>query len=245
MMRIFNDMESLSIAASGLIAQRVYEAVKAHGRASVVLSGGETPRRTYEILARLHSGDRVFWNDVHFFWGDERCVPSDDSRSNERMAREMLLDRIAVPAANIHPMRPGDSPLDDAQNYESVLRKYFGEHPPSFDIVLLGLGEDGHTASIFPGSKALDEKERWVVEAHRYGEDFHRLTLTLPVINQAALTVFLVSGRSKAHILHEVLSDSPGQFQYPARFVKPVSGQLVWLVDKEASYVLKNEPLPA
>ncbi len=245
MIRIFPDIETMSIAASELIAQKMHEAAKKHGSGSIVLSGGETPRRTYEILARLHSNDRHFWKDVHFFWGDERCVPPDDERSNQRMARRALLDDIAVPTEHIHPIHCGDSPVDDAVNYESVLRVFFGDRLPIFDVLLLGLGEDGHTASIFPGSKALEEKERWVVEAHRYGDDFHRVTLTLPVLNRAALTIFLVAGRSKAHILHEVLSDSPGQFQYPARFIKPVNGQLIWLVDKEASYVLKNEPLPA
>jgi 6-phosphogluconolactonase len=235
----------MSMAASELVAQKVHEAAKTGGRASIVLSGGETPQRAYEFLAHVHAHDRYFWKNVHVFWGDERCVPADDSRSNQGMARRSLLDHISIPDDQIHPMQCGDSPLDNALNYESLLRNFFADSPPVFDVVLLGLGEDGHTASIFPGSKALGEKERWVVETHKIGENFHRITLTLPLINQAAMVIFLVAGRSKAHILHEVLYESPGQYQYPARYVRPVGGQLIWLVDQEASYVLKNEPLTA
>src|SRR5262249_50760096 len=156
----------------------------------VALSGGNTPRRVYEIVATPEFRDRVPWDSVHVFWGDERCVPPDDSRSNQRMARQALLNHVAIPAANIRPISGIAAPAQAAQDYESTLRDFFGAKPPRFDLVYLGLGENGHTASIWPGTDSVHVADRWAVEVFVAELDMFRVTLTAPLLNQAALVAF-------------------------------------------------------
>jgi 6-phosphogluconolactonase len=234
MMRILPDFESLSQAAAELVMEQSKRAIEARGRFSLVLSGGSTPRLTYELLASEMFRASIEWKKVHIFWGDERCVPPDDPRSNERMAREAFLDHVSIPQEQIHPIRCASSPQQSAQAYESTLKTFFGNHNPSFDTVLLGLGVDGHTASLFPGSPALKENKRWVVATHSGNEDFERVTLTPVLINRAMNVVFLVAGKEKARILREVTEDAAVGDPLPARLIRPAGGQLVWLVDKQA-----------
>jgi 6-phosphogluconolactonase len=236
-MRILPDLESLSQAAAELVMEQSKKAIEARGRFSLVLSGGSTPRCTYELLAAERFRTSIEWDKIHIFWGDERCVPPDDPRSNERMAREVFLDHVPVPQEQIHPIRCAGSPQQAAQDYESTLKDFFGRHDPSFDTVLLGLGEDGHAASLFPGSPALKENKRWVVAVHSGKEDFDRVTLTPVVINRASNIVFLVAGKEKARILREVTADTTVGGPLPARLIRPSIGQLVWLVDKDAGGV--------
>jgi 6-phosphogluconolactonase len=234
MMRTLPNFESFSQAAAELVMEQSKKAIEARGRFSLVLSGGSTPRRTYELLATKTFRTSIEWDKVHIFWGDERCVPPDDPRSNERMARETFLDHVSIPQEQIHPIRCGSSPQQSAQAYESTLKAFFGDHDPSFDTVLLGLGVDGHTASLFPGSPALKENKRWVVATHSGNEDFERVTLTPVLINRAMNVVFLVAGKEKARILREVTEDAAVGDPLPARLIRPAGGQLVWLVDKQA-----------
>jgi len=241
MITVYPDREALSRAAAGLFAETALRAVADHGRCAVLLAGGETPRRTYELLADEPLRSRVPWGQLHLFWGDERCVPLEDPRSNARMAYRALLDRVPVPAGQVHPI-PGDrDPLQAADEYEVLLRRFFAGAPPRFDLVLLGLGDDGHTASLFPGSPVLDEREHWTTASRRAGEEIDRVTLTATLINKAELIVFLVAGCDKAAVLHEVLEEEPDPHCRPARLIMPEHGVLRWLVDIHAARLLRRD----
>ena len=240
MIRVYADTEGVSTAAARLFAGEARRAVARRGRFTVLLAGGETPRRTYELLARMPSRGRVPWKEVHVFWGDERCVPESDPRSNAGMARRALLDRVPVPGGQVHPILCDRSPREGAAAYEEILRAFFGADPPRFDLVLLGLGTNGHTASLFPGTSVLAERERWAAEITVPGEPFSRVTLTLPVINAAACVAFLVTGSTKAGVLREILEEDPVPRQLPARLVRPAAGRLLWLVDRAAGGLLRH-----
>jgi 6-phosphogluconolactonase len=235
MMRILADHESLSQAAAEMVMQEASSAIGLRGEFNLVLSGGETPRRTYELLAEDRFKSEIPWGRIHMFWGDERCVPLNDPRKNERMARESLLNRVPIPPNHIHPISCEGSPEQAAREYESFLRSHFREHVPRFDAVLLGLGSDGHTASLFPRSKALREDKRWVTESKSPQDHLDRVTLTTNIINRASKVIFLVSGRDKAEILRKVISRDLVGDPLPARLIRPSSGQLIWLVDKKAA----------
>ena len=235
MIRLCADHEALSHAAAELFTIAARRAVATRGRFAVALAGGETPRRTYELLAASPFREEVPWPDVHVFWGDERCVPADDPRSNSAMARRALLDHVPVPAAQIYPIACAGEPQRAAADYERLLRIFFANGPPRFDLIFLGLGEEGHTASLFPGSAALSEPERWTAVTVKNGDEFSRVTLTPPCLNRAAEVVFLVAGAAKARILCEVLAKVPGSLSIPARLIRPVDGELVWLADRAAA----------
>jgi 6-phosphogluconolactonase len=240
MISVYPDMEVLSRAAADLFAERVARAVADHGRCAMLLAGGETPRRTYELLAEEPLRDHVPWGSLHLFWGDERSVPPDDPRSNARMLHRALLDRVPVPAGQVHPI-PGDrDPRQAADEYEELLRRFFAGAAPRFDLVLLGLGDDGHTASLFPDSPVLEERQRWASATRRAGEEIGRVTLTPLLINQADLVVFLVAGDDKATVLREVLEDHPDPRSRPARMITPEQGELRWMVDKAAARLLRR-----
>lgn len=240
MIRIYADLESLSHAAAELIVAEAQQAVEARGRFAVALAGGITPRRTYELLAQEPLRKQVPWQSTHIFWGDERCVPADDPRNNALMARQRLLDHVPVPSEQIHPMICDHSPREAAVAYEALLRNFFTNGRPRFDLVLLGLGENGHTASLFPGTSILEEQQRWVGEVYLDDEGLHRLTLTAAAINQAALVVFMVSGSDKAPILRKVLKEAQDPRSIPAQLIKPVDGGLLWLVDRDAARLLRQ-----
>jgi 6-phosphogluconolactonase len=225
------------------------EAIAAHGRFAVALSGGSTPRATYALLATEEFASRVDWSHVHIFWGDERCVPPDHSDSNYRMACEALLDHVPLSARNVHRIRGEMNPEEAAADYERVLRSFFArqsrgkgigdERPvPRFDLVLLGMGEDGHTASLFPGTAVLQEGTRWVVAHCVEKLGAWRVTLTLVAINAAARVVFVVSGASKAERLQQVLAGPYPSDVLPAQLVRPGSGHLLWMVDEAAAVLL-------
>jgi 6-phosphogluconolactonase len=241
MIVIYDDLESLSYAAAGLFVQQARQAVDDRGWFSVVLSGGHTPRRTYELLAQTPYRDRMPWSHVHVFWGDERCVPADDPRSNARMARQALLDSVPVPPKQIHPIPCASAPKNVAEAYELLLRDFFAGQPPCFDLVLLGLGENGHTASLFPGMEVLEERERWVAEVHVADQHLYRVTLTAPIINRASVVAFLVAGAGKAQVLKEVLEGPRDPLRWPAQLIQPTDGVLQWLVDRPASSLLTRK----
>ncbi|MFQ5605451.1 MAG: 6-phosphogluconolactonase [bacterium] len=208
------------------------------GDCSVALAGGNTPRDVYSLLASRLYQNRVDWPQVHLFWGDERAVPPDHPDSNFRMVKESLLDQIEIPPANVHRMRGEIEPEQAALEYEQVLLEQFNESPPRFDLILLGLGEDGHTASLFPGAKAIDEKNKLVTSVFVSRLDTNRITLTLPVLNAARTVIFLVAGSSKSEIVQRVLNlDGPSK-QLPASLVLPVPGNLMWMLDNSAAALL-------
>lgn len=222
-------------------------AIHARGRFSVALSGGSTPQKMYIRLSQSPFIEQVDWSRVFLFWGDERCVPPDHAESNFGAARKALLDGAPIPRANIHRI-PGElGPERAADLYEQDLRAFFaGEDPPHLDLILLGLGEDGHAASLFPDSPALLEGEHWTAAVMHAGGPpplVPRVTLTLPVLNAAREILFLVSGENKASILAGVFSP-PSSLNdiYPAQLIRPISGRVRWLADRAALSVLKKAP---
>jgi 6-phosphogluconolactonase len=234
--RVCSDVNEMSLRAAQAIVRTINDAVRATGKCSLVLSGGSTPRRLYGLLAsqfRRH----IPWDRVHLFWGDERYVPAGDPQSNYGMTRQALLDHVACPAANVHPMLTGFATADLAsRDYEATLRNHFPDDWPRFDLVLLGLGGDGHTASLFPGSSASREKTRWVIAARAPADPPAGLTLTLPALNRAAAVYFLVAGPNKADALDHVLAGSADSNLYPAAGVRLENGTVIWWVDREARF---------
>ena len=241
---VYPDLEALSRAAAELFVEHARQAVANCGRFSVVLSGGSTPRRTYELLSAPPARDQVPWERVHIFWGDERCVPANDPRSNSRMARRALLDRVPIPPGQIHPISCGQEPRESAEHYEGVVRAFFAEGPPRFDLVFLGLGENGHTASLFPGTSVLDERRRWAAEVYVAEQRLFRVTLTAPLLNQAAILAFLVSGAGKAAVLREVLDGPEDPQRLPAQLIRPTNGSVRWLVDRAAGSLVRADEKP-
>jgi len=228
----------LAKAAARDFAAKVEAAIAERGRFAVALAGGSTPKATYEVLARDYP-EELDWSKVHVFFGDERTVPADHEDSNYRMAHESLLSR--VPVGSTHRMRGELPPAEAAAAYEEELLGFFGtsEEPPSFDLVLLGLGEDGHTASLFPETSALEVHDRWVVANPVLKLGTTRLTLTVPVINSAGAVNFLVAGEDKAETLKVILEVDANPYKYPTRLVRPAGGP-VWMVDQSAARSLQR-----
>jgi len=241
--RTLTTPQELFEAAAEEVVRAASEAVMHYGRFTIALSGGSTPRSLFNLLA-ANARNTLPWDRMFFFWGDERHVPPTDVESNYRMADEAMLSKIPVAAANVFRIA-AENPdaAAAAEAYEQTLKKFYALESgqfPRFDLILLGMGPDGHTASLFPGTAALQEKSRLVVA--NWVEKFktHRLTFTLPVLNAARCVTFLVSGTDKADVLHAVLeSDAPGE-QYPAKLVRPSDGKLIWLVDRAAASGLSN-----
>ena len=243
MVAVYDDSEALSRAVAKLFALEARRAVEARGRFLVLLSGGETPRRSYELLAQEPLRSSIPWQALQLFWGDERWVPRDDPLSNLGMARRAFLDQVPLCEEQIHPITYESTPRESALRYERTLRSFFGTSPPRFDLVLLGLGDNGHTASLFPGSAALDEWYRWVCEVYLAEQDLYRVTTTALLINQAALVAFVVAGKGKAAILRRVLEGPHDPKEIPAQLIEPAQGRLLWLADRDASRLLQDKLL--
>jgi 6-phosphogluconolactonase len=240
MIEVYPDLESLSQAAAAFMVQQANQAVAARGRFAVALSGGGTPRRTYELLAAPPLVEQAPWDRMHVFWGDERCVRLDDPRSNARMAKEAWLDHVPVPPNQIHPLACAQTPAAAAREYEGELRSFLAGGPPRLDLVLLGLGENGHTASLFPDTPVLEEHQRWAAEVYVAEQNLYRVTLTAAFINQAAMVAFLVAGQRKAAVLREVLHGPRNPRRLPAQLIEPQPGELRWLIDLEAAALLPS-----
>jgi 6-phosphogluconolactonase len=235
---VFPDPDRLARAVAEHFAARAAEAVAAGGRFTVALAGGSTPRAAYLLLATDAFARRIDWARVHVLWGDERCVPPDDPRSNYRMAREALLDRIPIPPGNIHRIHGEDDPPLAAAAYEWLLGDLLGGDR-GLDLILLGMGDDGHTASLFPGQAAVREKARRVVADYVAAAAMWRITLTPVAINAARDVNFIVSGAGKAERLREVIEGPFVPEWLPAQIVDPTHGRLTWLVDEAAGSQLR------
>ncbi len=232
--RVFPELDELSRAVAEIFAAEAQQAVASSGRCTVALSGGSTPRRLYRFLAFGYA-DRLPWAAVQLFMGDERYVPAGDALSNFRMVQDTLIDHLPVPPGNVHPMETTSAdPVQAADAYERVLRAHFPGGWPRLDVVFLGMGTDGHTASLFPDTPALLETVRWVVATRSPRQPPLRLTLTLPVFNHARHVHFLVAGPAKADALRRVLM-SPDAPSCTAAGVRPVDGHVTWWVDEAAA----------
>lgn len=243
---VFPDAASLAQAAAQRFAKLAHEAIQSRSSFSVALSGGSTPRELYARIADGEKSSPIDWSSVQLFWGDERCVPPDHIDSNYRMAVETLISRVPIPHANVHRIKGEMNPGQAAEEYEETLRRAFGltksqqpaaavEHLPRFDLILLGMGADGHTASLFPHSEAIHEKRRWAAAQYIESQRGWRITLTPGVINAARQVVFLVSGTTKAERLFEVLYNPIQPEILPAQIVRPLDGQLTWMLDSSAA----------
>ena len=233
---VLPSVAALADAAAGRFVAAAGDAIASRGQFIVALSGGSTPRDTYLRLGTGALVSRVMWSRVQVLWGDERCVPPDHIESNYRMARETLLDRVPIPAANVHRIHGEDDPPTAAGVYEATLRALLRTPAGArIDLVLLGLGEDGHTASLFPGSAAVHEQTRWVMAARAAAASMWRITLTPAVINAAVDVLFLVSGGAKAGILRRVLEGPRHPQELPAQAIAPSDGRVRWCVDAAAA----------
>lgn len=235
--RVFPDSGSVSRAAAGFIVSLAERTIASRNRFTFALSGGSTPKELYGLLASSPYREEIAWHAVHLFWADERCVPPDHPESNYKMARETLLSGVPVPDRNIHRIRGEEDPCTAAREYENDLRTFFGSGLPAFDLVLLGAGEDGHTASLFPASASLLEKKRLALPISADPPKLSRVTITLPVLNNAHEVLFLAIGRRKAGILHEIMEDGNPK-GYPAGLVQPVHGVVTWIIDHQAAGAL-------
>lgn len=234
--RILENDEEVARAAAKCFVDIALRSISAVGRFSVVLAGGSTPRRAYELLATKEYRNRIAWPKVHIFFGDERCVPPTDATSNYRMANEAMISLLPIPTQNIHRMAGEGDAVANASLYQSDLQTFFDEAPwPRFDLVLLGMGDDAHTASLFPGTRGLSERKAWVLANWIQKLNAYRITLTPPAINNAANVLFLVTGAGKAKSLLRVLRGARDPEKLPAQLIQPMDGSLLWLVDKAAA----------
>jgi 6-phosphogluconolactonase len=240
--RIFKDRETLSRAAADLFAERAAEAIEEHGCFLVALNGGGTPSRLFQLLAADYR-EKIDWGHVHVFWGDERCVPPGDAGSSYGQAWDAFLSHVPIPESNIHRVRGELEPAEASRDYALALSG-FASPPfefPRFDLVYLGMGEDGHTASLFPGSPVDVAEPTLPGTAHYQNRPANRVTVTQLVFNQARTVAFMVTGEKKASTLAEVLGDRYNPELLPAQRISPKNGSLIWLVDEDAAGKLPRE----
>jgi 6-phosphogluconolactonase len=238
-LHIYNNADELSKEAAKWIADYITATLQKQERFTIALSGGSTPQKLHTILAAPPYKESIDWGRIHFFWGDERAVPFEDSRNNAKMAYDTLLNHVPVNANHIHVMRTDVDPQTAAREYENILHQYFNHSRVSFDLVLLGMGDDGHTLSLFPNTPVIHEEKKLATAFFLKEQDMYRITLTAPIVNRAACVAFLVAGPGKAHALKEVIDGDYRPDTYPSQVIKPTSGELYWFIDKAAAALLQ------
>ena len=228
--------DELSEKFADWLVNYVAEVLKKQDRFTIALSGGSTPKKLYQLLASDKYKSKIDWSKLHFFWGDERFVPFNDERNNAKMAHEELLDHVPVNKKHIHVMQTmGPEPEESAIEYENILHDYFDDKTNTFDLVILGLGNDAHTLSLFPGYEVVAENKKWVSALYLKEQQMYRITLTAAVVNKAARVAFLVSGGDKAAALYHVLASEHEPYLYPAQAIQPFNSELYWFYDEAAS----------
>ncbi|MBD2755329.1 6-phosphogluconolactonase [Spirosoma validum] len=225
----------LAKAAADFISKRIKEVLETKDQFTIALSGGSTPKALHELLAKPPYSQQIPWAQLHIFWGDERYVLIEDEQSNAGMAYDTLLGHVYTPESQIHIWRTDLEPEAAAADYDRVLHTYFGDTGPTFDLVLLGMGDDGHTLSLFPGTEVIHEQNAWTKAYFLTKQDMYRLTLTAPLVNRSSCILFLVAGPKKAEPLKEVLEGEYNPDKYPSQIIKPENGDLVWLIDEKAA----------
>ncbi len=237
---ITRDLDDLSLEVAKAVTAYIKKIAAVRERVTIVLSGGSTPGKLYELLASPEFKNLIDWSKLHFFWGDERYVPFTDKRNNAKMAFDILLNQVPVNKDHIHTMRTDLEPEDAAVQYEELLHEYFPDADHTFDLVLLGMGDNAHTLSLFPGYEVVHEKKQWVKSFYLAEEKMYRITLTAPVINGSGRVIFLVSGAGKAAMLNYVLSGEYDPALYPAQAIQPFNDDLYWYVDQRAAADLRH-----
>ena len=239
-LHVYRDSQTVARAVAELFIATGRMAAAERGAFRVALSGGNTPRAAYELLGQEPLREELSWSDVFIYFGDERCVPPNDEQSNYRMAQETFLDAVGIPHANVHRIRGEADPGQAANEYASILRADLGD-APRLDLMMLGLGLDGHTASLFPGTPPDTDDDSLVRAVYAQSQMMWRVTMTPKVINLARTVVFAVEGAAKAQILAAVYQGPIDPVKYPAQIVQPVSKRLLWLVDELAAGMLKEK----
>lgn len=237
-LHIEKDTKALSASLAEWINNYIQQVLAKQDRFTFVLSGGSTPKALYTLLAESPYKESIPWEKLHFFWGDERAVPFEDSRNNAKMCYDELLDKVPVKAENIHIMRTDITPEESAAEYEKIMKTYFEGSETTFDFVLLGMGDDGHTLSLFPGTEVIHEQDALATSFFLQAQDMYRITLTAPVVNNAACVAFLAAGAGKAEVLKQVLKGEKNIDLYPSQIIQPAKGQLHWFVDEAAAALL-------
>jgi 6-phosphogluconolactonase len=251
-LHIFENINELSKRVADWMIEHINNTLQQQDRFTLVLSGGSTPKKLHELLSSDDYKNEIDWSKLHIFWGDERFVPLNDDRSNSKMCFDTLLNNVPVPKEQIHKMQTENiTPEDSAKAYEEVLKKYFPEAASpqlqttnyklqTFDLVLLGMGDDGHTLSLFPGkTEVIHETKKLCTSLWLESQNMYRVTLTHPIVNYSAAVAFLVTGSGKAKALHEVLKGNYNPDVYPSQIVKPTNGELHWFVDEAAASLLQ------
>ncbi len=236
----YPNKEKLVAATTERIADCIEQAIQQNGLCNMALSGGNTPGGIFSLLASSPYRDRLDWSRLHLFWGDERMVSPEHQDSNYRLVQETLLEHIKIPHENVHRMRGEIAPEEAAAEYAELLHDHFKESPPCFDLMLLGLGEDGHTASLFPGTDAVEECEKNAVAVFVPKLDAWRVTLTLPVLNAARKILFLVSGISKSEMVQRIMGNKQPDKEIPASMVNPQNGEIRWMLDSDAMVLINK-----
>lgn len=232
---IKKNSDKLSIDFAVWIADYIEKKLQQQPRFTIVLAGGNTPKKLYQLLAAEEFKNKIDWSKLHFFWGDERYVPLTDEKNNAKMVFDNLLNHVAVAKENIHIIRTDIEPELSAIEYEKLLHEYFPDNDKTFDLVLLGMGDNAHTLSLFPGYEVVQEKERWVQSFYLEEQKMVRITLTAPVVNAAGCIVFLVSGSDKAAAVQHVLAGEHEPDLYPSQIIQPFNGELYWWIDEAAA----------
>ena len=234
-LHIYKDSNELSMEVSEWISRYIADVLAIHDRFTIALSGGSTPQKLHLHLAASPFRESIDWSKIHFFWGDERGVAFTDDRNNAKMAFDTLLNHVPVKKDQIHVMRTDIEPGAAAAEYDSLLHRYFDDSDTSFDLVLLGMGDDGHTLSLFPGTEILHEQRLWTKAFYLEAQSMYRISLTAPIVNRAAAIAFLATGKNKAGTLKQVLKGAYQPELYPSQLIKPINGELHWFVDEAAA----------
>ncbi len=232
---IYRDLNELSTDVADWMVSIIGETIGKTGRFTIALSGGSTPQKLYTLLATEPYKQKIDWSKMHIFWGDERVVPFEDERNNAKMTYDTLLQLVPVPDAQIHVMKTDIDPEESARQYEQLLHGYFDHTETTFDLTLLGMGDDGHTLSVFPGSELVDEKTAWAKSIFVPAQKMYRISLTVPVVNKSAKVAFLTSGSGKAATLKQVIKGDRDPHQFPSQLIQPVNDELYWFIDEAAA----------
>lgn len=238
--KIFDTAGLAFKAVADHILQLCERSIAEKGTFTIALSGGNTPKKLYELLAQAPYVKKINWKNIYIFWSDERCVSFSDEENNSHMASIALLNNVPIPKENIFPVPVNFEPAKAAARYEQMIKTFFKEKDPQFDLILLGLGKDGHTASLFPGTDVLAEKKAMVKEVYLEEKKMYRVSFTVPLINNARHVLFLVTGKEKAAIIGKLLLKTGKKNILPAGLIKPLKGDLFWFLDKPAASLLKK-----
>lgn len=238
---VYKDIEKLSEGLASWMCDLIQSTLHNQEFFTLVLSGGSTPKSLFKKLASPEFKDKIDWKRIQLFWGDERAVPFSDDRNNAKMAHDILIDHLDIPATQVHAMRTDIEPVFSAQEYEKMLHTYFANTTKSFDLVLLGMGDDGHTLSLFPGSAIIEEmNDDWVKAVYNEEQQMYRITLMPVIVNRSANIVFMVDGPKKTTVLKEVIEGEYNPVQLPSQIIKPANGELYWFLDETAAEKLST-----